>query len=225
MKRFRNLFAILLALTLMLAGCGGEGSEGGEEAEVPEGKAVSLGVITEVVYENEYLDVRFAPENWQLVGAEDLQADLEDVRAMMEDTEVGEQMEGLEQVMDMQGMAPDGMSNVNVVYTRTPTMERIANLAIDEDTAMDAILAQKDALFESYAAAGIEAETMEKCTVIYRGEERIGIKTVGSVQGIPCFILQVYERTLGDYSAAVTVSTFQEDSTEVLMEMFEKLNP
>lgn len=211
MKKIRLLFAAVLALTMLLAGCGAD-----------PGREVSLGLITDGVYENEYLDVRFAPEGWQLYGAEDLQESLKGVTSMLRGTELEKELEDLTQVMDMQAIAPNGTTNVNVVYTQMSAVEWAANQALSEEEAMDAVLDQREKLFESYEAVGIHPETMEKCTVTYCGEQRMGTKTAGTVQGIPCYILQIYERTLGPYSVVVTMTAFGEDTTAEIAEMFEK---
>ena len=238
MKKLRSLFAVLLALTMLLAGCGGESDEDfleedyeaeeqvEEQAEdVPEAKDLSLGVLADGVYTNEYLDVQFGPEGWTLLGADQLQDALANANELLQGTELEEQLEGLTQVMDMQGTAPDGVSNVNVVYTKMGAAERLANLAIDEDAAMDAVLAQQDTLISSYESAGISVTSMDKVDVTYRGETRTGIRTLGSVQGIDLCIIQVYERTLGSYSVVVTSTSTDEATALETLSLFEALNP
>lgn len=220
MKRSMRVAAAILAAAMALAmtGCGAKAS--GDS--VPE-KKVTLGKLENGVYTNDYLGVTFAPEDWQMQGADELQDSLKDVGEILEDTEVGEKLEGLEQFMDLQAVAPSGLVNVNIVYTKMGTAERLANLALDEDAAMDSVLQQKDTIISSYEAAGITVDSMEKADCTYGGQQRTGIKTVGSVQGIPCYMLQVYERTLGAYSVVITVTSFQEDHTGNIAEMFQSV--
>ena len=234
MKKLKVLLAVLLTMSLLLCGCGGDAEDSADlpeeenvaaaEEEAPEAKTLTMGQVAEGVYSNEYMDVYFAPEGWQLVGADQLQDALADVGTLVEGTELEEKLEGLTQVMDMQAMGPDGVTNVNVVYTKMDAAERIANLAISEEDAMDAILAQLDTLKESYAAAGISINSMEKVPVVYRGEERTGILTLGNAQGIDMAIVQVYERTLGSYSVVITATALQEEDAFAAIEMFESLN-
>ena len=243
MKKIRTLLAVLLAVSLLLCGCSGESDDYAEEdimaeetmaadedeadqEEVPDAKNLTLGQVVEGVYTNEYLDAYFAPNGWTVRGAGELQDSLSGiVEEMVEGTELESQLEGLTQVMDMQGVAPDGVSNVNVVYTKMGAVERMANLALDEEEALDAVLENMDALVETYANAGISVASMTKVPVNYRGEERLAIRTLGTVQGVNMCILQVYERTLGSYSVVVTATALDEAEAVNIMGMFEKLNP
>ena len=235
MKNISKLLAVLLAMSMVLCGCSDEAEDVAEipaeeeaavsEEEAPEAKTLSLGQVEDGVYTNEYLDVYFAPEGWTVQGAEELQDALAGVADALEGTDLEEQMEGMQQVMDLQAIGPDGTTNVNVIYTKMGAAERLANLAVDEETAMDAILGQLDTLKESYAAMGIEVLSMDKISLTYRGEERIGICTMGSVQGVEMCILQVYERTLGSYSVVITSTALTQEDAANTLSMFEALNP
>ena len=220
MKQYRKLFALLMALTMLLAGCGGASEE------APEGKNVTLGKVEDGVYSNAYTNVTFAPgEEWQMLGAEDLQDSLQDVQDLFDSTDVEEQLKGSQQIADMQGAAADGTMTVNVIYTKMGAAERAAALAMDEDDYIDAILSQLDTLKDSYEAAGITVESLEKANFVFAGKERVGTKLTGSVSGIPCYILQVYESKLGSYSVVTTMTSFQEDVTEEIAQLFTQLNP
>ena len=152
-----------------------------------------------------------------MAGADLLQDGLEGVQDMLEGTDVEELLEGREQIMCMQAISPEG-PNVNVLYTKMSTVERVANLAISEEEALDSILQQIETLKESYSAMGITVDSMEKKTVTYAGEERMGILTTGTVQGVTCYIFQIYERALGAYSAVITMTAYQEDTTANIAE-------
>ncbi len=236
-KNLRCIAAMLaLVLAVSMTGCGTaapaqtEGTmEEVQQTQSPEKteqeKKVTLGKVEDGVYTNAYTNITFAPEGWTMAGADDLQEVLGQVGEVLEGTEIGDKMEGVDQIMDMQAADPTGLMNVNVVYTKMGAAERLANMALNEDAAMDAVLDQKDTVIASYEAAGITVESMEKAAFTYGGQQRIGIKTVGTVQGISCYILQAYERTLGAYSVVTTMTSFQEDHTEEMAELFKTLNP
>ena len=211
MKRLGMIAWALLALTLLLVGCGPD-----------MGREVSLGAVTAGVYRNDYLDVEFAPEGWEMHDSADLQETIKGVSSMLRGTELEKQLEELTQVMDFQGLAPDGSANVNVIYTQMPAKEWAANQGLSDEEAMAEVLQQQEAIFNAYRSVGIQPETAEICTVTYRGEQRTGLKIRGAVQEIPCYILQIHERTLGPCAVVVTMTAFREDTTANIAEMFKK---
>ena len=249
MKKIAKLLAVVLAVSMLFCGCGGETDEYMEEdaiveeeaaeeeaaveaeeeetaeAELPQDRNLTLGQVAENVYTNEYMDVYFAPNGWTMQGAGELQDALKGVGEVMEGTELEGKLEGLTQVMDMQGVAPDGVSNVNVVYTKIGAVERLAYMALDEEQVLDAVLENMDSMIEAYGNAGISVASMTKVPVNYRGEERLAIRTLGTVQGVNICMLQVYECKLGSYSAVITVTCLEEADAVEIMGMFEKLNP
>ena len=220
MKICRNIFIVLLLLTLALSGCGRE-----EEIQAPEGKQVTLGTVEEGVYENTYLGVRFAPANWQIQGAEELGSTLREAKKMLEGSDLEENPDDQVQIMDMQAVSPDGLMNTNVIYTKMSSAEWLSNLSMDDNKALDQILSQKDAIIDSYRQIGVQVHSVEKAALNFAGIQRLGIKITASLEASPCHILQYYERTLGAYSAVVTMTSLQEDHTAEIAEMYESLNP
>ena len=77
---------------------------------------------------------------------------------------------------------------------------------------------------ESYAAAGINASSMEKTTVTFLGEEHVAIKTIAETQGVPYYILQVFNYQLGEYSVVSTMASFVDDNTDALLDLFYPVN-
>ena len=221
MKKSAKLLAAVLAVSLLLCGCG---ADSGEEGTVQD-KNLTLGQVVENVYTNEYLDTYFAPNGWNMLGAGDLQDTLADLDQAVEGTELENALEDLTQVMDMQGVAPDGIGNVNVVYTKVGAAERLAYMALDEEQVLDAVLENMDSMIEAYSNAGISVASMTKVPVNYRGEERMAIRTLGTVQGVNICMLQVYESRLGSYTATITATAMDEAAAAEIMGMFEKLNP
>lgn len=219
MKKIVRCVAAVLAMSLLLCGCGGPSAKDIENVQVKSGK------VENGVYTNEYTGVRFAPgDDWVMLGVEDLQDELEDVDKLLEGTAAGEAIEGLDQFMDMQAADSTGLSSVNVVYTKMNIVELGRYMTMDEDAIIEEALGQLDTMKDSYAAAGMEVESMEKHTVTFAGQDRVGIKIVGSVQGTPCYMLQVIDCQKGVYNVTVTMTTVLEDGTEELAQMFTGLN-
>ena len=75
-------------------------------------------------------------------------------------------------------------------------------------------------MFEAYANAGIYAESMEIVTVTFLGEEHFALKTVAQTQGVDCYMLQVFDYSLGEYSVTLTLTSFLEDKTDSMLELF-----
>lgn len=222
MKKSMKWLAALLVLALALTGCGA--AEAVKEAVKAEERAVTAGVVADGVYTNEYVGVRFTAPEWTMLGAQDLQNDLEDVNELLKGTEVGDAMAKVEQFMDLQAADPTQMMNVNVVYTKMKPLEAARYADMDEGAIIDETLEMTDAMMESYAAAGIEVESIEKATLFYAGQDHASIKMVGSIQGIPCYMAQVIDCKAGAYNVVTTIMTIQEDRTAEVAEMFENLN-
>ena len=77
-----------------------------------------------------------------------------------------------------------------------------------------------DTLISSYAQAGIMVSTMEKVTVSFLGEQRVALKTVGTLADMDYYILQIMDYKLGSYGVTLTLSSFVEDKTESMLELF-----
>ena len=97
------------------------------------------------------------------------------------------------------------------LYTEIPV-----KYALTEDQIADETMKQKDMLFESYAAAGINASSMEKMTVTFLGEERAALHTSATVQGVPYYILQFFDFDLGSYTVTTTLASYQELQRDLL---------
>ena len=219
MKNFAKGFLTVLALTVLLAGCG-KADEQQTSAERP----LSLGQVSEGVYTNEYMNLAFAPEGWTILNSDQLQGALEGAAQLVEGTSFEEQVQGMDQIMVMEALAPDGVTNTNVVYTAMDSSEKLAHLSMSDEEALDAVLTKKEDMVSAYAAAGVQIGSLEKIPVSYRGEERMGLRILGSVENIPMCMIQIYERMLGDYSAVVTVTALSEEEAMHILGFYQKLN-
>ena len=213
MKKTIRLIAALLVLSLALVGCGGAAE-----------KKVTAGTVENGTYTNEYIGIRFEAPDWTILGAQDLQDNMEDVNKLLEGTEAGDMMENLTQFMDMQAMDSTQMLSANVVYTKMSSIEAAHYAKMDDDAVIEETLKQKDMMMESYAQAGVQVESLEKCDVFFGGRDRVGMKLEGNIQGVAIHMVQVMDVAQGRYNVVTTVSSVGEDRTAELAEMFEGLN-
>lgn len=242
-ERLALLLAVLMALSLLLCGCGsGEKEISGtitpaattpaqapeeEPAEVPteapaeaptEEHVMSLGRMEGGTYTNTYMGFAMdLDSSWTYYSAEELQDIPENVAEMFEESELGESIDPLTQITDMLAENIDSMTTINVLYQRLDMQERVAFALLDEEAILDASLAESDAMIEAYAQAGIDVSSMEKVSVTFLGEERLALKTTSTMEGVPYYTLQLFDYHLGEYSATITFASFVEDQTESLL--------
>ena len=214
--KIRKLAVLLCAFTVLLSGCG---------TDAPAERPLSLGQISGGVYQNAYLNVRFAPEDWEIQNAGDLQSSLQDLSEDLRGTALEAQMEGLDQVMDLQAVSPDGLANVNILYTKMEAGERIDQLSLPEEKALADVIGQTDALKEGYEAAGITVSSVDQMQVTYGGDSRQALRILCTSEERELCILQIYERTLGSHSVVITATAGNEEEAAGILKMFEKLDP
>lgn len=251
-KNTTKLLALVLALVLLISGCGASQEEVGGNvtsnetaaqtvpggnveqettAPAPETTApvdenpLSLGRMEGGVYTNAY--VGFACEldaDWTFYSAEELQQIPSTVAGMMEGSELGEALEGVTQFTDMMAENVNALTTMNVLYQQLSMQERLAYAVMSEEEIIDAALDQKDMIVEAYEAAGMTVISMEKTTVTFMGEERTAIKGEFTVQDVPYYTLQIFNYHLGEYSVTTTLASYVEDNTASLLELFYALD-
>ena len=194
-----------------------------EDTEPEEDNDFSLGSMQGGVYENAYVGYGCSlGDGWTYKTAEELQ----DISGLTKDIfeEGGVDTSGFDQVLDMMAECTDPLATININYTALSTQERIAHRLAGEEGLVDGTLQQKDLLISTYAQAGIEVSAMEKVSVTFCGEERWAIRTTASIQGVPYYILQLFDTNIGPYYVTLTLGAFMEDTTPQLLELFYSLD-
>lgn len=227
--------------TVMLAGCGRENAgisgqitpqsgqaenetEKQTEAE-PEDHKLSFGRIEGGVYENSYAGFGCELDSdWTFYSAEELQELPEDIQELFADSELGGEMENYPQISDMMAENTELLGSVNVLYTKMNVKERLAYMALSEEELIDTLLEQQDSLSEAYTQAGINVESMEKAEVTFLGEKHMALHTTAESGGYAYFVTQVFDYTRGQYGVTLTASSYLEDSTEEMLELFYKVD-
>ena len=226
-KKISILTALLLAACLVFAGCSEEKAVSGEitpqqttEPQLAE-KELSVGRIEGGVYTNAYAGFGCALDsNWTYYSAEELQEMPEDVQSLVEGSELSEDMQKYAQIFDMQAENVAELTGVNVVYTKIGMQERLAYALLDESDEIDAMLESKDSMIEAYAQGGITVQSMEKVKVTFLGQEHYALYTVAQVEGIPYYMTQLLNYDIGAYGVTITASSFVEDKTADVLDLF-----
>jgi len=196
-------------------------AEENEEEVVEEGNDFALGRIQGGVYTNEYFGGACELDSsWTFYSAEELQELPEDIYEMVKDTDMGEGVAELEQIIDMQAECAEDLTNMNIAYQKLSAQERLAYMAMDEEAIMDTLLSASDMMKESYAQAGIIVDEMSVKTVTFLGKERLALYTKAQTEGTDCYMLQLFDFHLGEYSVTYTFNSFLEDKTEDLLALF-----
>ena len=181
---------------------------------------VTMGWMEGGTYTNTYMGFALDLDStWTYYPAEALQEMPENVKDVLEGTEIGDAINPLNQFTDMMAESVERLATINVLYQKLDMQTRLVYAAMSEENIVDATLGQKDMLVSAYAQAGIENAQIEKVKVNFLGEETFALKTTASTQGVPVYMLQVFDYKLGQYGVTVTFTCYVEDITEELIAM------
>ena len=204
-----------------------EETETADEQADDEDRELDLGRIEDGVYTNTYLGISFTPEEgWIMQDAGDLVGALDDIdEKMLKGTELEQYIDQYSHMMVLQAVDPEGLANVNIVYSeQTDAEKRIFREMTNQDV-MDMLLSQRDTLVQSFANSGLQTESIEAVELPFAGEDVPALRILGNVQGIDLCILQISEFTLGNYSAAISITAGDEAQALEVADMFQPLNP
>ena len=73
------------------------------------------------------------------------------------------------------------------------------------------------------AQAGITLQSMEIVTVNFLGEEHYAMYTVAETQDVPYYMVQLLNYDIGAYGVTLTISSFIEDKTGEVLDLFYKV--
>ena len=223
----KKLIICLLALVLLLCGCSNAPSPETEAptettaapTEAP--KEFSLGTIENNVYTNAYAGwgCDFG-DGWSFAGAEALQQLPEDVQSLVDGSEMSTVLEDYAQIFDLAAENVEAYLAVNIVCTAISEAEQALYDSLTEEETIDATLENRDMILESYAQAGMVVESMAKVEVTFLGQPHFAIRTAAYSGDIPIYMLQVMDYTQGSYGVTLTATSYLEDNTQQVLEMF-----
>lgn len=233
----KKIIAIALALMLLLTGCSGEKAPAStvEQSPAPEATSgstietaapaedaqVSLGRMEGGVYTNTYAGFGCELDSsWTFYTAEELQELPENTAELFKDSELLDSDTMLSQITDMMAENVTDLTSVNVLYTKLSMAERLAYATMTDEEILDVTLEQKDAMIAAYEQAGFQVDSMEKVTVTFLGEECPALHCAMSIEGIAYYTLQVFDYKTGQYGITTTFSSYLEDNTAGLLDLF-----
>ena len=223
------LLTLVMVLSMLLCACDNKtpdpnGTITPNTQPASSDPVMSIGRIEGGVYTNRYVGFTMAlGSDWTYYSAEELQELPDNVADIFEGSEIGNAINTIEYFQDMVAENTNDMTTVNLLYQKMDMKTRLLYATMTEEEIIDSVLAESDALISSYAQAGILVETIEKTTVTFLGKQRTAIKTVATTNGVPYYILQLYEYHLGQYSATITFGSFVTDKTEGLLSLCKSL--
>ncbi len=233
------LISLLLILALLLTACGSsktpapkaEGSTEAEaatetetsaepEASTPTSDAwsdgtFSLGTIDGDTYKNEMLGIGCKLPGWTYADEQEI-AEQNEWTAEMMSEDLAERLKDSDNVMVMDAASEDGMANINI---NVQHLDGLVSKIVSEQDFIDAAFPE---ISGALTDAGLENVKVEKADISVLGEQHPGFVTNGEYMGVP-----IYQRQfsiLGNgYMASITITSFQDDVTEELLEAFFKL--
>ena len=229
MKKLVAIILVLTFLTGVLAGCGPEVPSGQVTSEQPASDpsdqtpdTVSLGRLEGGVYTNTYAGIGCSlDESWTYYSAEELQELPANISEVLEGSLGEDALTKNPSITDMMAENTASYGNINVVYTYLPLTERLTYKLLNDSDLIEMTLETGEAaLRSSYETMGLEEISFEQVIVTFLGENRVALKTHGITSGVDYYILQIFDYSLGAYGVTVTASSFGEDTTQDLLNVF-----
>lgn len=131
---------------------------------------------------------------------------------------------GVNLIADMKADSVDGLSSINVMYTKLDTQSQQLYTKVSEEDILDITLKQSDTIISNYSQAEIEVESIEKVETDFLGEKHFALHIISTWNGTPYFTLQFFDYKAGLYGVTVTFSSFSDDTTETLAGLFYKVD-
>ena len=226
------IIALMLALALLLSACGSGKSDSQSVPEpiqateepssepAAEGSAeadgdalVKLGAVNGSTYTNDFLGYGCTLDGW-IYATQDEIAELNDIVIDSASTEeLQETLRNSNSIMDMYAIREDGMANVNVNFQNVNVL---FGRLLTEEAYRDQAYPQMQSGLEGMGMTNVQ---VEKIDVMIDGAAHPGLLVTGESNGLQLFQRQACVKCSG-YIACITVTTFGEDATESVYDLF-----
>lgn len=188
-----------------------------EESAAPEAETQEepvQGTVSGSRYENAALGIGCELDgSWTIADDEQLAAMVGITADAFDDETYREQMKSADMFYDLFIQREDGLANVNIVIQN---LGLLYGSVLSEEQYLQA---STQTLKEQLESAGFTDISWESCTVDFAGAERNGLRMSYQVQGIQSSALQVYIKS-GSYMGIITLTSFLEDETDALAQLF-----
>lgn len=228
----KHIFAMLLALVLILSGCARipmgiqpeeSAASAPEEATVSEGTTAeteatvsaqeAVGTFQGGVYENDLLGVTASfDSDWYIATAEERLQIMGATVDTLDDDALVESLEKNGTAMDLYA-AQENSSNVNVM------LEKIGfqSVLISEEMYVDITLEQLPKVMETLQ---VEDAKLEKISLTFAGETHPGISVSGIQSGMNFYEKMAVVKS-GGYFGVITAACYNEDVTDDILGLFQ----
>lgn len=211
----KKLFALLLAVLMLfsLFGCSAMKDEEDEEQESTKEKEFSLGTISDLEYESQYIGIGCRlPDTWRFYT----DSELESLNGFVLDRLEGDAREVVENasiIYDMYAIHGNGSDSININLEKVDKSQ-LKNLDIKNN--METLI---PSLVEVYESVGYTDITSTVETVMVDGEEFYCIRTTAVLYGEDIYMVQL-QIPCTEHMAAITIVSFFEDETEEYLKYF-----
>ena len=228
----KTMIALLLVLTLLFSACSSAKSDA-QPTEEPEQEVetsaaeptveigdeendeefVKLGAVDGYTYTNDFLGYGCTLDGWVFATQEEI-AELNNIVIDSANTEeLQDMLRNSEAIMDMYAVREDGMANVNINFQN---LNMLFGRMLTEEMFRDQTYPQMQSSMEGMGMTNVK---VEKVMIEIDGTEHPGLFVSSEKNGVPLFQRQACVKCNG-YIAGITVSTFGEDTTEAVFDLF-----
>lgn len=215
---YQKILATLLAVFMLLGlcGCGDQAVDAGP-AEVP----VTLGEFQGGTYTNTYAGFACTlGDGWTYLSAGELQELPDAIDELLAGSEPDGQLADIEIITDLKAENEAELTSLYVQYGKHSTAQMLAYRKLSEEQLVDEALKTKDNMIISYREAGIDADSIEKVTVQFAGQEHFALHLEATIQGVPYYTTQIFVYGKGRFGVTLTAASFITDKTPELLNMF-----
>ena len=188
-----------------------------EPTEEDEDKAFSAGTVEGSTYTNDFVGISCAlGDGWTIATKEQIAQQMGLVDVLISDEDVIKQIENSSTAMIFMANKNDGTGSINI--TAGDTTSYLTAL-VNQKTIVDTVVAQ---LPDILTASGMEVIECGTEDMMFCGEENYGIRSNLTFSGISIHQRQII-LVKGTYTITITVSTYSQDITQALLDLFTAL--
>ena len=209
----KKLIMMLLCgvLSVSFVACSSSPSE--EVREEQNSKEFELGKIDGFVYENNFIGIGCALDSdWYFYSEEEMQ-ELNNYTAEVAGEKYEEAIQNTDLIYDMYAINDNQLDNINI------NLEKMSNAelsSVDFEAAYEATI---PAIEETYSNMGYGDLKIEVDTLNLADKEFTCLKSSGDINGLKMY-QKIFPIKCNGYLASITVTTYEEDTTDELLSKF-----
>ncbi|MGN0584944.1 MAG: hypothetical protein ACI4JD_05750 [Ruminococcus sp.] len=183
-------------------------------AEAAEEEDFSFGSVNSNVYENKFIGIGCKLDNnWTFYDDEQIKQ-LNNITMDAIDEDVAEMINNADIIYDMYASYSDEMTNINI------NLENIGVLQYASFDVAENFEKNKSILSDTYENMGYSVESMEPVKIEIDGKEFDGMCVKASIDSLVMYQTLFGIKCGGKYLASVTVTSFNDDITQDIVDTF-----